>query len=348
MKSVDVLLDGQSLVTPRSIAAEVLSIKNIPLNERDKLSAESELAIILNLAGQQIEKQMEPAQIHGLLGANLHSLRAKSSPALWQHLIPLAQNHPIASYFLEDPFTRWSFVKPRGYSGDAQLIDFIYGHPSLDAEIAKSTPTGLALYEVNRNSSASIAVRERRDLLTRHVDEIASSRGAETEILTVAAGHLREANRSVALEERRIKRWVALDQDPMSIGSIRNDFAGTCIEAVDGSVRSLLTNAHDLGTFDFVYAAGLYDYLNDKVSIKLTKKCLEMLKPNGVFMFANFSEDIIADGYMETFMNWALLLRTEEDMWRIMRSSAAEGAFDCYVRFGENRNIVYGFMRKLG
>ncbi|OLP43176.1 class I SAM-dependent methyltransferase [Rhizobium oryziradicis] len=347
MKSVDVLLDGQSLVTPRSIAAEILSIKDNSVNEHDKLTAESELAIILNLAGQQIEKKMEPDQIHGMLGANLHALRAKSAPAIWQHLIGLAQNHSIANYFLQDPFTRWSFVKPRGYSGDAQLIDFIYGHPSLNDEIAKSTPTGLALYEVNRNSSASIAVRERRDLLTKHVDEIAGSRGRDTEILTIAAGHLREANRSVALQQQGIKRWVALDQDPMSIGSIRRDFANTCIEAVDGSVRSLLTNAHDLGTFDFVYAAGLYDYLNDKVSIKLTRKCLQMLKPNGVFMFANFSEDIIADGYMETFMNWALLLRTEEDMWRIMRSSTVDGEFDCFVRFGENRNIVYGFMRKV-
>lgn len=348
MKSVDVLLDGQSLVTPRSIAAEILSIKSNPVNERDKLEAESELAIILNLAGQQIEKQMEPDQIHGMLGAGLHALRAKSSPAIWQHLIALAQSHPIASYFLQDPFTRWSFVKPRGYSGDAQLIDFIYGHPSLNDEIAKSTPTGLALYEVNRNSSASRAVRERRDLLTQHIDEIAGSRSGDAEILTIAAGHLREANNSVALQQQRIKRWVALDQDPMSIGSIRRDFADTCIEAVDGSVRSLLTNAHDLGTFDFVYAAGLYDYLNDKVSIKLTRKCLQMLKPNGVFMFANFSEDIIADGYMETFMNWALLLRTEEDMWRIMRASTDDGVFDCFVRFGENRNIVYGFMRKIG
>ncbi|HBF32322.1 class I SAM-dependent methyltransferase [Rhizobium sp.] len=348
MTPIETALDGQSLVTPESIAAETLSSNDAPLNDGAIRVGEAELALMLQLAQQQIDKSMDPAQIHGSLGLNLHGLRAKSSPALWQHLIPIAQNHKIAEYFLQDPFTRWSYVKPRGYSGDAQLIDFIYGHPSLDEQIAKSSAIGLALYETNRNSSASIAVRERRDLLTQHVDEIAGSRGADAEILTIAAGHLREANRSVALREKGIKRWVALDQDPLSVGSIRRDFADTCIEAVDGSVRSLLTNAHDLGTFDFVYAAGLYDYLNDKVSIKLTRKCLEMLKPNGVFMFANFAEDIIADGFMETFMNWALLLRTEQDMWRIIHSSAAKDEFECHVRFGANRNIVYGFIRKLG
>lgn len=347
MKTAKNFLDGQSLVTPNSITAEFLSAHNTPPSDGDKLVAESELALILNLANHQINKLMPPALIHSTLGLNLHTLRAKSSRALWEHLIPLAQNHGIAEYFLQDPFTRWSFVKPRGYSGDAQLIDFIYGHPSLDQEIANSSEIGLALYETNRNSSASIAVRERRDLLTQHVDEIANSRGSDAEILTIAAGHLREANRSSALQAGRIKRWVALDQDPLSVGSIRRDFAGTCIETVDGSVRSLLTNSHDLGRFDFVYAAGLYDYLNDKVSMKLTRKCLEMLKPNGVFMFANFSEDIIADGYMETFMNWALLLRTEEDMWRIIRDSTHDGDFESFVRFGANRNIVYGFIRKV-
>ncbi len=347
MKAIETMLDGQSLVTPSLIAAEVLSPYAETLDVKSKSVGEAQLALILNLAQQQIDKSVEPAQIHANLGFNLHELRAKSSPALWQHLIPLAQNHQIADYFLQDPFTRWSYVKPRGYSGDAQLIDFIYGHPSLDAEIAKASPIGLQLYETNRHSPASIAVRERRDLLTQHIDEIAATRGKNAEILTIAAGHLREADRSRALQQERIKRWVVLDQDPLSVGSVRRDFSGTCIEAVDGSVRSLLTNAHDLGTFDLVYAAGLYDYLNDKVSIKLTRKCLQMLKPNGVFIFANFAENIIADGFMETFMNWALLLRTEQDMWRIIHNSAAKEQFSSQIRFGANRNIVYGFIRKL-
>jgi SAM-dependent methyltransferase len=347
MLAFDVNLDGESLVTPQLMAAEVLSPNNLPLNDAEMIEAEAELALILKLAEQQFESGVAPAEIIGRVAFNLHALRTKSTARVWQSLIPLAQNHKVAKYFLQDPFTNWSAVKPRGYSGDAQLLDFIYGHESVKAEIANASVLGRALYDYTREASSSVAVRERRDLLTQHVDEVAASCGPNTEILTIAAGHLREANRSNALKTGGIKRWIALDQDPMSVGSIREDFKDTCIEPVDGSVRSLLTNAHDLGKFDFVYAAGLYDYLNDKVSTKLTKKCLSLLKPNGVFMFANFSEEIIVDGYMETFMNWALLLRTEEDMWRIMRSSATDGEFDCYVRFGANRNIVYGFMRKL-
>ncbi|MGV2129760.1 class I SAM-dependent methyltransferase [Agrobacterium vitis] len=348
MQYIETVLDGESLVTPDAIAAEVFSPKGKKIDDRERVLAESELGLALNIAYQQFEHGRDPAAIIAMMAGALHNLRNKVSPALWQSLIPMAQNHKVSKYFLEDPFTRWSCVKPRGYSGDAQLLDFIYGHESVANEIAAASPLGLALYDYTKDASSSVAVRERRDLLTQHVDEIATSRGPDAEILTIAAGHLREANRSVALKEGRIKRWIALDQDPVSVGSIRRDFANTCIEPIDGSVRSLLTNQHDLGTFDFVYASGLYDYLNDKVAVKLTKKCLSMLKPNGVFMFANFAEDIVVDGYMETFMNWALLLRSEQDMWRVIHASTPEGDIDAQVRFGANRNIVYGFIRKIG
>ncbi|MDQ0454095.1 class I SAM-dependent methyltransferase [Rhizobium paknamense] len=348
MRNVEIALDGESLITPESIAAEVASPANSQLDEAELALARTELALVLAISLQQFEQQVDPAQIIARTAMALHDIRIKTSPLVWQALIPIAQNHPVSRYFQQDPFTRWSFEKPRGYSGDAQLLDFIYGHPSVAGEIAASTPLGLALYDYTKNASSSVAVRERRDILTQHVDEIAGSRGPQAEILTIAAGHLREANRSKALAEGRLKRWVALDQDPLSVGSIAQDFAGTCIEPIEGSVKDIFTGKHQLGTFDFVYASGLYDYLNDKVSIKLTRKCMEMLKPNGVFLFANFAEDIVVDGYMETFMNWALLLRTEADMWRIIKGSTQEGQVEAQVRFGANRNIVYGIIRKLG
>ncbi len=346
MRQTEISLDGESLITPESIAAHVVA-PGTTWRKDELLTARTELGLILGIAMQQFEQGAEPRQIIHRLAGSLHEVRMRYSPSVWQQLIPIAQEHPVARFFLEDPFTRWSFEKPRGYSGDAGLLDFIYGHPSVAQKIAEASPLGKALYDYTKDASSSVAVRERRDLLTQHVDEIASSRGSQAEVLTIAAGHLREANRSVALKEGRLKRWVALDQDPMSVGSISRDFAGTCIEAVDGSVRGILAGRHDFGKFDFVYAAGLYDYLNDKVSIKLTQRCLDMLKPNGVFLFANFATDIMVDGYMETFMNWALLLRSEEDMRRIIKGSVGDMPVEATVRFGQNKNVVYGIIRKL-
>lgn len=345
VRQFQTVFDGQSLITPKAMADEFVSPRGEGHDEQ-LLAGRAELAVILRLAHEQFLQGTEPAKIIARLAVALHETRAKFQPSVWQELIALAQVHPVAEFFLEDPFTRWSFEKPRGYSGDAQLLDFIYGHQSVAAEIERASPVGRALYDYTKDASSSVAVRERRDLLTRHVDEIAAARGSGAEILTIAAGHLREANRSVVLKEGRIKRWVALDQDPLSVGSISRDFAGTAIEAVDGSVRSLLGRDQKLGTFDFIYAAGLYDYLADKVAIKLTHRCLQMLKPNGVFLFANFAQDISVDGYMETFMNWALLLRSEANMWNIIHKSAGRAAIDARVQFGANRNIVYGIIQK--
>ena len=341
----ELVFDGESLITPEAIANELDSTKVGPYGE-PFATARVQLALALNIAKQQFEQGRDPGSIINRLAEELYQMRRKCDYSVWQSLIPIAQNHPVSEFILQDPFTRWSFEKPRGYSGDAHLLDFIYGHPDVAEEIANASPLGQALYDSTKDSLSSDAVRERRDLLTEHVDETAAVRGQDAEILTIAAGHLREADRSVALEKDRIARWIALDQDPLSVGSIARDFAGTRVDAIDGSVRGLLTDAYKLGTFDFIYSAGLYDYLAHGVAVKLTKRCMRMLKPNGVLLFANFSPEMSGDGFMETFMNWALLQRSEDDMWGIINASVDRNTVEAGVHFGANRNIVYGILKK--
>ncbi|KPF43144.1 class I SAM-dependent methyltransferase [Rhizobium sp. G187] len=346
MRDLDTAFDGESLITPDSIANEVFSSSS-PIDQRALEEARAEMALHLRVAEQQFQQETPVGLIMQRLLGGLHVLRNRIAPKIWEQLIPLAQNHDIARHFHADPFTRWSFEKPRGYSGDAGLLDFIYGHPSVQPALDAASPMGKEVHGFTSQSPACVAVRERRDLLAQYVDDVASSRGGEAEILTIAAGHLREAAMSQALKNGTIKRWVALDQDPLSVGAVASEYAGTAVEAVDGSVRTVLMRPQALGKFDFVYAAGLYDYLADEVAIKLSQRCLQMLKPHGTFLFANFADDIADDGYMETFMNWALLLRSEEDMWRIMRATTEGLDVDCSIRFGANRNIVYGIIRKL-
>jgi SAM-dependent methyltransferase len=339
-------LDGQSLITPYSVSNRLPSLNRD--NETDLLrTAEAEFAIVVNIAMQRFAAGKNlPDAVRWLIG-QLHDIRQKFGNAVWQKLVPIVQAHPSATILQQCPFTRWSFEKPRGYSGDAGLIDFIYKHPAVAEELARSTPLGLDIFEYTINAPGPVAVRERRDILTRYVDETAARTGSDTEILAVAAGHLREAETSKALAEGRLKRWVALDQDPQSIGSISRQFQGTYVEPIDGSVRGLLARKHQIGTFDLIYAAGLYDYLSDKVAIRLTQICMEMLKPGGVFLFANFSNEMADDGYMESYMNWQLLQRSEADMWRIANRSATENTVDKTVWFGANRNIIYSTVRKL-
>lgn len=341
---MNAVLDGKSLITDETIA-EGLGTSRDDHSEAYGL-ARAELGLILQTAKNQISDERNPAEIIRSLMMRLDALRLRVTAEIWRALSEIIQNHEIMDFFLEDPLTRWSFEKPRGYSGDAQLLDFIYCDPSVAEDVANASEIGKALYSHTQNVPSCVAARERRDLLTRYVDQIAAERGPETEVLAIAAGHLREANRSRALAEGGLKRWVALDQDPLSVGLVSRDFAGTAIETVDGSVRTLLARGHKLGTFDFIYSSGLYDYLQDKVAIKLTKTCLQMLKPGGTYLFANYAEGDPDAGYRETFMNWVLLLRSEADMWSIVNASVDRNTVDVEVFHGENRNCLYAVIRK--
>ncbi|MFB9979702.1 class I SAM-dependent methyltransferase [Mesorhizobium kowhaii] len=341
------VFDGKSLITAKMIAGSLRRGK-LEHHGEEFENARVELALILHATHQQIEQRKDPAEIIRRLMSYLNATRSKVHPDVWQALIPVVQNHPVLEYFLEDPLTRWSFSKPRGYSGDAELLDYIYCDPHVAETVANASEIGKALYTHTQDVPSCVAARERRDLLTRYVDETATKTGPQTEVLAIAAGHLREANRSAALAEGRLKRWVALDQDPQSVGLIARDFQGTAVEAIDGSVRTVLTRGHKLGKFDLIYASGLYDYLAHNVAVKLTKTCLQMLKPNGTFLFANYAEGNPDAGYRETFMDWVLLLRSEVDMWNIVNASVDRNAVDAQVFFGENRNVLYAVIEKRG
>ncbi|WP_095090857.1 class I SAM-dependent methyltransferase [Mesorhizobium sophorae] len=341
------VFDGKSLITAKMIASS-LRRGTIEHHGEEFENARAELALILSATQQQIEQRKDPAEIIRRLMSHLNATRSKVHPDVWQALIPVVQGHPVLEYFLEDPLTRWSFSKPRGYSGDAELLDYIYCDPHVAESVANASETGKALYTHTQDVPSCVAARERRDLLTRYVDEAAAKNGPQTEVLAIAAGHLREANRSVALAEGRLKRWVALDQDPQSVGLISRDFQGTAIEAIDGSVRTVLTRGHKLGQFDLIYASGLYDYLAHNVAVKLTKTCLQMLKPNGTFLFANYAEGNPDAGYRETFMDWVLLLRSEVAMWNIVNASVDRNTVEAKVFFGENRNVLYAVIEKRG
>jgi hypothetical protein len=336
--------DQSSLITS-SLIREHERASDLASDPGELRECKAQLALTLELAYQGFVGQQPAAAVVDRLAGRLHQIRGETSAGTWRQLIPTVQQHRVAEFLMQDPFTRWSAEKPRGYSGDASLLDIYYKHPSAAGIVTSSTPLGQEIYAYTSEAASSVAGRERRDILARSVDATAR-RADNAEILAIACGHMREAELSQALAEGRVKRWVGLDQDPVSVATVNRDHSGTVVGAVDGSVRGILRRAYDLGTFDLVYASGLYDYLPRAVGIRLLQRAMEMVKPGGEFLFANFSDEITTDGYMETFMDWPLLLRSADDMWDIINAAVDRNAVEVDVYYGSNRNIVYGSVRK--
>lgn len=344
MQSTKSHIDEQSMITPALVArfgrgpAQV--VDEVKLREK-----RAQLALVLELARQRFERHDNTSETVARLASDLHDLRVSSGSAVWKHLIPVAQAHPVREFLLQDPFTKWSFDKPRGYSGDAGLLDIIYQHPAADEVVAAASELGSEIFAYTVDASTSVAARERREILAREVDAAAQAT-EQAEVLAVACGYLRESELCEAFKGGQIGRWVALDQDAASVEVVAAANRNTAIQPMVGNVSGLMRRTYDLGTFDLVYASGLYDYLPYAVAVRLTQRLVEMLKPGGAYLFANYSDEIRTDGYMETFMDWPLILRSDGDMWDIVKAAVDRNKVDVEVFYGENRNIVYTRVRK--
>ena len=169
MNETQLVLDGESLITPEAVAAGTAATR--PAFGGDQLEiAKAELGLILHSTRQKFQGGKDPVDTMRWTVQKLHELRSKAGAGVWRELLPIAQSHPVAAFFHQDPFTRWSFEKPRGYSGDASLLDFIYQHETIADNVARATPMGRELYAFSKYYPSCIAVRERRDLLTTYVD----------------------------------------------------------------------------------------------------------------------------------------------------------------------------------
>ena len=217
--------------------------------------------------------------------------------------------HPIIPLLHQDPYSSYGFRKPRGYPGDAVLLDFMYGGGASSELVKAASHVGAVLYDECRRHPSFAAVRGRRDYLAQRLGALCES--GRPHILSVACGHMREAAMlDAANAATRPGRFVALDQDAVTLQVVRADHAVLSPEPVQASVLALLRSGHEIGTFDFIYSAGLYDYLSDDVARRLTVRLAGMLKPNGCLLVANMLPNLPAAGYMETVMDWWLIYRT--------------------------------------
>jgi hypothetical protein len=259
-----------------------------------------------------IETVEEP--VRRLIG-ELYSCRKNISEPAWRNWIESDfRHHQLYPLLLEDPFVRHAAVRPRGYPGDAELLDYIYGSRNVQPRIDGASPLGRRLCKYDLATPAPSAVRHRLRMAAAEIDRMASS-GSRPHVLSIACGHLREARYLQSLHNGTLGRFVGLDQDPLSLALIRREWKDFGVEAVECDARMLFRNGlAKLGKFDFIYSLGLYDYLSDKAAGRLLATALDMLNPGGKVWIANFVEETPSAGYMEAVMDWWLIYRSEDKL----------------------------------
>ncbi len=253
-------------------------------------------------------------------------------------------SHRVADEIFRDPMSRHSFERPRGYPGDADLLDYLYGIRSFEAG-GDECSLGRQIHGYLFDATAARAVRARRRILAETVDRCASE-VEQPRILSIAAGHLREADLSGAVREYRIGEYMAFDQDARSLARIEADYGSFGITTIHGSVRGILAGRHHFTELDLVYASGLYDYLRPATAARLTGRMFQMLRPGGRLLVANFVPTIPDAGFMESYMGWDLIYRDRFDL--VGMTAEIPEADVCEMRvFGEeNRALLFLEVRR--
>ncbi|MFB9984749.1 methyltransferase type 12 [Mesorhizobium kowhaii] len=267
---------------------------------------------------------------------SLDQERRLISPESWtDEVIPFLRQHSFFSRSQEDPFSARSAEKPRGYPGDAVLIDFLYRHHSITEAVRCSSPLGQAIYNYWVTSPAAKAVRDRRSFFSKELLRIATRRNGGR-VFVVAGGHFREADLLADTELFSRLEVTYLDQDPQSCSLVKNTKLAS--EVICKNVTSLLRMDC---RFDLIYAAGLYDYLSHNVAVRLNRKLISMLNPGGRIVVPNFLARAPNRASMELLQDWFLVFRSRDEIVGLLKE--AEPPFAHSLRYVEDENASVGY-----
>ncbi|WP_132255519.1 class I SAM-dependent methyltransferase [Methylobacterium segetis] len=243
------------------------------------------------------------------------------------------QAHPLSEVFLSDPYSRRAFEKPRGYAGDAVMLDFIY-RPTA------SRANGLAgvVHQATTTLPNAKSILWRRDYLATIIYKYMRQREM-AEVLSVASGHMRELDALRLLTSDNNVQFTALDQDGSSIVEAKGTYPEYRIAGLRRTFATLIRGNKVTKKYDLIYSAGLFDYLHDATATALIGAMFPRLKPGGMLSIGNFTPDSHGRGFMAGFMDWCLIYRNEDDLRSLAQKACPTASYRIFR--DQPRNVVY-------
>ena len=228
----------------------------------------------------------------------------------------------------DSPFFKRCLDKPQGYAGDFQMMNYVYDDTVFEATSNMAKLLNYYIFD----SPAANAVKNRAKIIYGVVQQRLAELGSLS-IASIACGPAREVPTTLHLIEDMPGEisWTFLDQDEDAMAYAQSSIPASdrlTTTFINAGVLELVRQRVDLGVKDIIYSLGLFDYLADKVAIKVIAALYENLKPGGIMLIGNFADHIIRP-IMEAAMDWHLIYRTHEDCLRLAEAGAP-GA-QCYV-----------------
>ncbi len=250
------------------------------------------------------------------------------------------QIHPI---ILCSPFVYRSFQKPLGYAGDYEMVNMMLRDPyegsSLFAKIVNLWFINAPPCEAHRNRIKYL-VGKLADETQRVVREKRVAR-----ILDMACGPAQEVQNFLTQNDLSdYAQFELLDFNDETL-----DFTGKALEEikrkhhrrtpvkmVKKSVNHILkeyfklndspnfSNIEHEKEYDFIYCAGLFDYLEDRICKKLMNYFYTLLAPGGLLVATNVTPSNPIRNIMEGMVEWHLIYRDHAQMAGLKPETASE------------------------
>lgn len=224
----------------------------------------------------------------------------------------------LNKYWGQGNITNRCLTKPQGYHGDYITMQLMY-----ENQFRGETNLGKCLHKFVTDDPSSASVRARRHYLKDRIKLIFNYRGGN--ILSVASGPATEIVDAL-IEGINFKRITLLDQDYKALkeaeGNIREVLPkNTELVLLNITILDLILNGDEdlkrYGPYNYIYSAGLYDYLPNEFASKLNHYLYDLLSETGTLDIGNFTEFSI--GFFADFASgWRLILRESQEMVKIL------------------------------
>jgi len=242
----------------------------------------------------------------------------------------------------EDPFSNRAVSRPRGYPGDAILLDMAYrivGPPESTSAVGKMA------FEATTNSPGSRSVRARKLYVAKFIDSVADEID-HARIVSVACGHLRELDCSKAFIAGQLTGFLGVDQDAESIAVVEKAYGSRGVSARCATLKDFLRQKIDPGPFHGIYSVGLFDYLDDTAAARATSAMFHMLAPGGRLLIANLAPSLADIPYMEAIMDWWMIYRSESQLASIAEQTIDMRAADVRTFSDVLGNVAFAEIRR--
>jgi extracellular factor (EF) 3-hydroxypalmitic acid methyl ester biosynthesis protein len=260
------------------------------------------------------------------------------------------------NYILCSPFMARTNLKPRGYSGDSEMMRMLYANNYQgDSTFAK------IMHKHPLSHPAAQAVRNRRKLISKMLVKLKKKDRPHPEnpikILSVACGPAFELQDILQCKQDcSLYHFTLLDQDRHALFEAANlitqieNSLDTKIPAsyLNESVRTMLATAKlekKWGRFDYIYSMGLFDYLTPPVAKTVLLKLYQLLKNGGEMVIGNFHVSNSSKYYMEYWLDWVLYYRTEDDFVDLLKDVSTA---DVKVSFEDTGSQMFLQVTRLG